>query len=183
MCRRGVLSSACVLVIFASVLFAFDALSQQSRQRLQRVGDIAFGVSFDDARETADARVGLPVATGDRRMLKTLAQTRVALFDATFNLTYVFGDGNRLTRVFGSMARAMDLDRQGCVANGASLFASTVRLYGSPDVDRSGQSEREWRFNFADGRWIRLKYYFGGVLGACNIVVESSTPEGKNDHS
>jgi len=157
--------------------------AQQSRQRLPRVGDIGFGISYDDARETADARVGIPYTTGDKRSLRTLAQTKVPLFDTSFNLTYVFGSGERLTRVFGSVVRAMDMDRKTCVTQGSNLFATTVRLYGSPDIDRNGQFEREWRFNFADGRWIRLHYYFGGVLNACNIIVESSTPEGQNDHS
>lgn len=170
-------------LVLLTALAASDSVAQQSRQRLQRVGDIAFGVSFEDARETADARVGLPYATGDRRNLKTLAQTNVALFDTAFNLTYVFGAGDRLTRVFGSVVRAMDFDKGACLANGANLFAATVRQYGSPDSDRYGQVEREWRFKFSDGRWIRLRYYFGGVLNACNIVVESSTPEGQNDHS
>lgn len=183
MCVRRFASVACALLpLFAAMLYPFDAFSQQSRQRLQRVGDIAFGASFDDARETADARVGLPYATGDRRTLKTLAQTRVALFDTAFNLTYVFGYGDRLTRVFGSMVRSMDLDKQECLSSGANVFAATVREYGSPDSSRAGHLEREWRFNFADGRWIRLRYYFGGVLSACNIIVESSTPEGQNDH-
>src|SRR5262245_25189983 len=175
-------------IIFALMLLSglapiLDGSAQPHRQKLQRVGDIAFGVSFEDARGTADAQIGVAFATGDRRRLKTLAQTKVALFDAAFNLTYVFGDGDRLTRVFGSVVRAMDFGRDACLANGANLFAASVRQYGSPDLDRSGQFEREWRFNFADGRWIRLRYYFGGILNACNIIVESSTPEGQKDHS
>jgi len=179
--RQGIALVVLGLVVFCG--FTLDSFAQQPRQKLQRIGDIAFGVSFDDARETSDAAIGVPFATGDRRRLKTLAQTKVALFDTSFNLTYIFGDGDRLTRVFGSVVRAMDLNRTACLANGASLFAASVRQYGSPDSDRNGQLEREWRFNFADGRWIRLRYYFGGVLNACNIIVESSTPEGQNDHS
>jgi len=183
--RSGRVFSAAVGLLFLSTpaWLPPDAAAQQARQRLVRIGDIAFGTPFEDARETADARVGLPYATGDRRSLKTLAQTKVALFDTAFNLTYVFGNEDRLTRVFGSVVRAMDLDKPTCVASGANLFATTVRQYGSPDVDRRGQFEREWRFNFADGRWIRLRYYFGGVLNACNIVIESVTPEGQNDRS
>ena len=182
-CKRAALAANGLLLVSALVLLSFDAVAQQSRQRLQRVGDIAFGIPFDDARETSDALVGVRFTTGDRRALKTLAQTKVALFETAFNLTYVFGTGDRLTRVFGSVVRAMDMDKKACLENGANLFAASVRQYGSPDSDRSGQYEREWRFNFADGRWIRLRYYFGGVLGACNIVVDSVTPEGKNDHS
>jgi hypothetical protein len=181
--HRVVSATYGLLLIFAFALHSFEAFAQQSRQRLQRVGDIAFGLAFEDARETADAIVGVSYTTGDRRVLKTLAQTRVALFDSAFNLTYVFGTDDRLTRVFGSVVRAMDLDKKTCVENGAKVFAASVRQYGSPDVDKSGRYEREWRFKFADGRWIRLRYYFGGVLNACNIILDSVTPEGQNDHS
>ena len=182
-CKRVVLATNTLLLICAMALHSFDAAAQQLRQRLQRVGDIAFGIPFDDAREASDALAGVGFMTGDRRVLKTLAQTKVALFDTAFNLTYVFGAGDRLTRVFGSVVRAMDMDKKACLENGAKVFAASVRQYGSPDSDKSGQYERVWRFNFADGRWIRLRYYFGGVLNACNIIVDSVTPEGQNDHS
>jgi hypothetical protein len=170
-------------LFFALALPVSDALAQQSRQKLERVGEIGFGTDFEDARSSSDALVGLSYATGDRRALKTLAQTKVALLGTSFNLTYVFGTGERLTRVFGSVANALNLDQKSCLAQGADLFAASVRQYGSPDVDRKGQYEREWRFNFGDGRWIRLRYYFGGVLGKCGIVIDSVTPEGQNDRT
>lgn len=170
-------------LIFALVLPNYGALAQQPRHKLERVGEIGFGTHFEDARSGSDALVGLPYATGDRRALKTLAQTKVSLFGTSFNLTYVFGTGERLTRVFGSVAHALDMDKKTCLAHGANLFAASVRQYGSPDVDRSGQDGREWRFNFGDGRWIRLRYYFGGVLGKCGIVIDSVTPEGQNDRT
>ena len=182
-CNRVVSFAYGPLLISALALFSFDAVAQQSRQKLQRVGDIAFGIPFEDARETADALAGVKFTTGDHRVLKTLAQTNVAMFDAAFNLTYVFGADDRLTRVFGSVVRAMDLNKSACLEIGAKVFAASVRQYGSPDSDRSRQYEREWRFNFADGRSIRLRYYFGGVLNACNIIVDSVTPEGRNDRS
>jgi hypothetical protein len=182
--RKCVLSiTGGLTIVFALGLTALDLAAQQSRQRLQRVGDIAFGTAYEDARETSDARVGVGYTTGDKRVLKTLGQTKVALFDTAFNLTYVFGTGDRLTRVFGSVVRAMDQDKKTCLGNGANLFAATVRNFGSPDVDLVGQDAREWRFNFSDGRWIRFRYYFGGVLNACNIILDSVTPEGLNDHS
>jgi hypothetical protein len=184
MCNRGFVYFAFgIFPLFALVLSAFDGAAEQSRQRLIRVGDIAFGTSFDDARETADARVGNHYATGDKRLLKTLAQTKVAVFGTSFNLTYVFGTGDRLTRVFGSVVRSLDKDKKNCLASGADVFAATVHQYGSPDFDRRIDDGREWRFNFADGRWVRFRYYFGGVLGACNIVLDSATPEGQNDRS
>ena len=170
-------------LLFAMALPMSDALAQQSRQRLERVGEIGFGTGFEDARSSSDALVGLSYSTGDRRVLKTLAQTKVALFGTSFNLTYVFGTGERLTRVFGSVANVLDLDKKTCLTRGANLFAESVWQYGSPDIDRSGQDEREWRFNFGDGRWIRLRYYFGGVLGRCGIVLDSVTPEGHNDRT
>jgi hypothetical protein len=182
-CKRVALIAGRLLTCFALVLFCFDAAAQQSRQRLIRVGEIAFGTPFDDARESSDTFVGNGYVTGDRRVLKTLAQTKVAMFGTAFNLTYVFGTGNRLTRVFGSVVRTMDRDKKACGASGADLFAATVHQYGSPDVDRRAENGREWRFDFADGRWIRFRYYFGGVLGACNIILDSVTPEGKNDRS
>jgi hypothetical protein len=180
--------SVIVLTYMSALLFALalpvcDALAQQSRQRLERVGEIGFGTDFEDARSSSDALVGLSYSTGDRRVLKTLAQTKVALFGTSFNLTYLFGTGERLTRVFGSVANVLDLDKKTCLTRGAHLFAESVRQYGSPDIDRSGQDEREWRFNFGDGRWIRLRYYFGGVLGRCGIVIDSVTPEGQNDRT
>ena len=182
--RVGVIALTCTLALFfALALPMCDALSQQSRQHLERVGEIGFGTDFEDARTSSDALVGLPYATGDRRALRTLAQTKVALFGASFNLTYVFGSGERLTRVFGSVANVLDLDKKACLVQGANVFATSVRQYGSPDVDRSGSDEREWRFNFADGRWIRLRYFFGGVLGKCGIVIDSVTPEGQNDRT
>src|SRR5262249_29651746 len=109
--RRGV----CATFLVAALLFSLNALGQQPRQRLVRVGDIAFGVTFQNARETSDANVGLAVATGDHRQLKTLAQTNVGLLGIPFNLTYVFGGEERLTRVFGSHVRAMDLSRTACL--------------------------------------------------------------------
>ena len=171
------------LLFLVAVLPLCDAVAQQSRQRLERVGEIGFGTFFEDARNGSDALVGLSYTTGDRRVLRTLAQTRVALFGSSFNLTYVFGAGERLTRVFGSMANALELDKKACLTRGADLFAASVRQYGSPDLDKRGQDEREWHFNFADGRWIRLKYYYGGVLGKCGIVLDSVTPEGHNDRT
>ncbi len=105
------------------------------------------------------------------------------MFDTAFNLTYVFGVGDRLTRVFGSVVNVLDLDKKACLTHGANLFAASVRQYGNPDIDKSGQDKREWRFNFADGRWIRLRYYFGGVLDKCSILLDSVTPEGQNDRS
>jgi hypothetical protein len=170
-------------LVFVLAFPICDALGQQSRQKLERVGEIGFGTDFEDARTSSDALVGLSYATGDRRALKTLAQTKVALFGTSFNLTYVFGAGERLTRVFGSIANALDFDKKTCLAHGADLFAASVRQYGSPDSDRRGADEREWRFSFSDGRWIRLKYYFGGVLGKCGIVLDSVTPEGQNDRT
>jgi hypothetical protein len=182
--RVGVIALTYMLaMLFALALPVCDALAQQSRQRLERVGEIGFGTDFEDARSSSDALIGLSYTTGDRRVLRTLAQTKVALFGTSFNLTYVFGTGERLTRVFGSVANVLDLDKKTCLARGADLFAASVRQYGSPDVDRSGQDEREWRFNFGDGRWIRLRYYFGGVLGRCGIVLDSVTPEGQNDRT
>ena len=184
MCRVGVIALNFMPALFFTLaLPVCDAHAQQSRQRLERVGEIGFGTYFEDARNGSDALVGLSYTTGDRRALRTLAQTKVALLGSAFNLTYVFGSGERLTRVFGSVANALDLDRKSCLARGADLFAASVRQYGSPDFDRGGQDEREWRFNFGDGRWIRLKYYFGGVLGKCGIVLDSVTPEGQNDRT
>ncbi len=182
--RVGIVALTYILAfVFAFMLPVCDALAQQSRQKLERVGEIGFGTNFEDARTGSDALVGLSYATGDRRALKTLAQTKVSLFGNSFNLTYVFGTGERLTRVFGSVAHALDLDKKTCLAQGANVFAASVRQYGSPDVDRSGQDDREWRFNFGDGRWIRLRYYYGGVLGKCGIVIDSVTPEGQNDRT
>ena len=184
MCRVGVLALTYMPALFFTLAFPLtDVAAQQSRQRLERVGEIGFGTYFEDARTGSDALVGLSYTTGDRRALKTLGQTKVALFGTSFNLTYVFGTGERLTRVFGSVANALDLDKKTCLARGADLFAASVRQYGSPDLDRSGQNEREWRFNFADGRSIRLRYYYGGVLGKCGIVIDSVTPEGQNDRT
>lgn len=184
MSRVGIVALSYSLAVFLALAFPLcDALAQQSRQKLERVGEIGFGMNFEDARSSSDALVGLSYATGDRRALKTLAQTKVALFGTSFNLTYVFGTGERLTRVFGSVTHALDLDKTNCIAQGANVFAASVRQYGSPDIDRKAQDGREWRFNFGDGRWIRLRYYFGGVLGKCGIVIDSVTPEGQNDRT
>ena len=170
-----------LFAVSAIALSALDASAQQSRQRLARVGDIAFALPFEDARSSADAFDGLPYTTRDKRVLKTLTQTKIAMFGAPFNLTYVFGADDRLTRVFGSFANVMELDRKTCLSHGANVFAASVRQYGNPDADKSEQDGREWRFNFADGRWIRLRYYFGGIVGKCNILLDSVTPEGQND--
>jgi hypothetical protein len=184
MSRVGRVALTCTPVLFLVIALSIcDVLAQQLRQRLDRVGEIGFGTHFEDARIGSDALVGLSYTTGDRRVLKTLAQTKVALFGTSFNLTYVFGTGERLTRVFGSIANALDFDKKTCLAHGADLYAASVRQYGSPDSDRRGPDEREWRFSFSDGRWIRLKYYFGGVLGKCGIVLDSVTPEGQNDRT
>ena len=180
--RAGVVTLTSLLVLtFTPAFTVRDAIAQQSRQRLERVGEIGFGTLFEDARIGSDVLVGLSYTTGDRRVLRTLAQTKNALFGTSFNLTYVFGAGDRLTRVFGSVANALDLDKGTCLTKGADLFAASVLQYGSPDLDKSGQDEREWRFDFADGRWIRLKYYFGGILGRCGIILDSVTPEGRKD--
>jgi len=180
--RSAWIVSAWVALIGAA-LHAAGAAAQQPRGRLVRIGDIAFGALFEDARESSDASVGLRIATGDRRELKTLAQTNVALFGAAFNLTYVFGDQDRLTRVFGSHVRAMDLSRGDCRARGADLFAASVHEFGAPDIDRSQESGREWQFAFSDRRALRFKFQFGGVLQSCSIIVEAFTAEGRNDRS
>src|SRR5712691_1765991 len=182
MSRKSVIAAANgLLFVVAFALPALDAIAQPSRQRLGRVGDIAFGTSFEDAKIASDAFAGLPYTTGDRRVLKTLAQHKVAVFDTAFNLTYVFGQDDRLTRVFGSYPNMLNLDKKACAANAADLFAASVRQYGSPDIDKSESDGREWRFNFADGRWIRFKYVFGGVLDKGSITLDSMTPEGRND--
>lgn len=175
-------AAAKIALVCAMTLVFQEASSQQSRQHLQRVGDIAFGTSFADARENSDALIGIGYATWDRRVLKTLGQTRVTLFGTAFNLTYVFGRDDRLTRVFGSVMRVMVFDKSACLEKGADLYAATVREFGSPDADKPMLSGRAWRFDFADGRSIRLRYYFGGILDTCSIMLDSTTPEGRDDH-
>jgi hypothetical protein len=170
-----------LLIILALAIAALDAFAEPLRQRLGRVGDIAFGTTYEDAKIGSEALDGLAYITGDRRVLKTLTQHKTTVFDTTFNLTYVFGQDDRLTRVFGSHPNMLTLDRNACAAHSADLFAASVRQYGSPDLDKSERDSREWRFNFADGRWIKLKFVFGGILDKCSITLDSTTPDGQSD--
>jgi hypothetical protein len=179
--KHAIAAANALLIVAAFALSAFDTFAAPARQRLGRVGDIAFGTSFDDAKSASDVLAGLPYTTGDHRVLKTLTQHKASVFDATFNLTYVFGENERLTRVFGSHSGMLSLDRKTCAALGSDLFAASVRQFGSPDYDRTERDGREWRFDFADGRWIKLRYMFGGVLDRCSITLDSVTPEGKHD--
>jgi hypothetical protein len=179
--RRAIATATALLIFGAFALSAFDTFAAPARQRLGRIGDIAFGTSFDDAKSASDVLAGLPYTTGDRRVLRTLTQHKASAFDTTFNFTYVFGEGDRLTLVFGSHPSMLNLDRKTCAAVGADLFAASVRQFGSPDHDRNERDGREWRFDFADGRWLKLRYMFGGVLDRCSITLDSVTPEGKND--
>src|SRR5262245_7371649 len=140
--RSRSVAAAAGLLVFLSTA-SLDAIAQQTRQRLTRVGDIAFHLPYDEARSSADAFDGMPYTTRDKRMLKTLTQGKVAMFGAPFNLTYVFGKDDKLTRVFGSFANAIEMDRKSCLLHGGNLFAASVRQYGSPDSDRGEQDGRE----------------------------------------